>query len=379
MNYTLLIEKDGILQDLLRYIYENYDVLETQNIVNYKTKPMEVSSQKCNKGYNYHLSFGTYEIIFDGTLINVDYKKEGNPKACYERIIFYERVILSSNNESVIKKFMTHVYTESRKVLSDETICIFIPESSSGEWIKYQEIPTRNMSSIYIDEKSKKKIMNDITRFKNSEHEYNNFGIPYKRTYLFSGPPGTGKSSFVKAICNELNCNLSILSLSKKFDDESFLWAMSTLKKNTVLLVEDIDCLFEKRSSSEFPLTFSNFLNVLDGVLYNHGCIMFLTTNHPEKLDHALLRIGRVDCVLEFEYPKKNEIKKLFFDITKLDDKEFTKFFDNISGKKLPMSAIVHYLFLNKEKWNDNIDELLNTNYFFKKSLKDENSDKLYL
>ena len=106
---------------------------------------------------------------------------------------------------------------------------------------------------------------------------------------------------------------------------------------------------------------------------------MFLTTNHPEKLDHALLRIGRVDCVLEFEYPKKNEIKKLFFDITKLDDKEFTKFFDNISGKKLPMSAIVHYLFLNKEKWNDNIDELLNTNYFFKKSLKDENSDKLYL
>ena len=28
---------------------------------------------------------------------------------------------------------------------------------------------------------------------------------------------------------------------------------------------------------------------------------------------------------------------------------------------------------------DQDIDELLNTNYFFKKSLKDENSDKLYL
>ena len=377
MNYTLLIEKDGILQDLLRYIYENYETLKTRNILNY-TKPIEVYSQRCNKGYNYHISFGTYEIIFDGIVINVDYKKEGKPIGIYDKIVFYERVILSSNDEDVIKKLMTHVHTESKKVISDDTIWIFVPESS-GEWMKYQEIPMRRMSSIYIDENSKKKIMNDINKFKKSESEYTNFGIPYKRTYLLSGPPGTGKSSFVKAICSELNFNLSILSLSKKFDDESLLWSMSTLKKNSILLVEDIDCLFEKRSASEFPLTFSNFLNVLDGVLYNHGCIMFLTTNHPEKLDHALLRIGRVDCVLEFNYPKKNEIKKLFFDITKLDESEFDKFFNNINGKKLPMAAIVNYLFLNKENWNDNIEELFNTNYFFKKSLKDENSDKLYL
>jgi chaperone BCS1 len=196
-----------------------------------------------------------------------------------------------------------------------------------------------------------------------------------------SGIPGSGKTSLIKAICNEIGYNLSILSMSKDFNNTSLLSAMTYMIENSVLLLEDVDSLFEKRDATfDNPsITFSNFLNILDGVLYKHGCIIFLTTNHPEKLDHALLRIGRVDMFLEFSYPAKNDINRLFFDIMKKEDKdEFNKFYDNIKDNKIPMSAIVNFLFLHKTEWEKNISELLDTNNFIKKVLKADRDVNMY-
>ena len=42
-------------------------------------------------------------------------------------------------------------------------------------------------------------------------------------------------------------------------------------------------------------LSFSGFLNALDGVRSQEGQILFMTTNHKERLDPALLRPGRAD------------------------------------------------------------------------------------
>ncbi len=42
-------------------------------------------------------------------------------------------------------------------------------------------------------------------------------------------------------------------------------------------------------------LTFSGFLNAIDGVRSQEGRIIIMTTNYKEKLDPALLRPGRVD------------------------------------------------------------------------------------
>lgn len=382
MTFKFYVETDNILFEYIReYLYANYDSLHTKNngIFKDNTKSFGLTNIRHHISLKYGISFGIYKIIFNDIPIIVDYNIEGKTHGCADNVQYYKRIILSSTNEQVIKDLIDCIYKEKNKTLSDGKINIFVPETS-GDWIKYQEIPKRNLKSIYIDEKSKNKIINDLNNFINQEDEYNSFGIPYKRTYLFSGPPGSGKTSFIKAICNELDYNLSILSLNKKFDDGAFMWAMSSIKENSILLVEDVDCLFEKRTNgtSNIPITFSNFLNILDGVLYKHGCIMFLTTNHPEKLDHALLRIGRVDCILEFDFPKKSEVKKLFFDITESTEDEFNKFYDFIKGKKLPMSALVNFLFLNKNRWEENINELINTNDFIKKVLKTDAGKELY-
>lgn len=44
-------------------------------------------------------------------------------------------------------------------------------------------------------------------------------------------------------------------------------------------------------------MTFSGFLNALDGVASGEERIIFMTTNHLEKLDPALIRPGRVDLM----------------------------------------------------------------------------------
>ena len=179
--------------------------------------------------------------------------------------------------------------------------------------------------------------------------------------------------------------NLSILSVQKNFDNSALLNSIKRIEDDTILLIEDVDSFFEKRTGVDAPsITFSQFINVLDGVLYKHGIITFLTTNHPEKLDNALLRIGRIDKIIRIDYPSKNNIQKLFFDILRTDTNEddlkdmFDDFYGLINDQKITMSAIVNFLFRYKLNWRKNIDELLLTNSFIKETMKEKNENNLY-
>lgn len=59
-------------------------------------------------------------------------------------------------------------------------------------------------------------------------------------------------------------------------------------------------------------VTFSGFLNALDGVASGEERVIFLTTNHPERLDPALIRPGRVDLSVSIEDANPAQAKELF-------------------------------------------------------------------
>merc|ERR1711953_1370003 len=59
-------------------------------------------------------------------------------------------------------------------------------------------------------------------------------------------------------------------------------------------------------------LTFSGVLNALDGVAGQEGKIVVMTTNHPEKLDPALVRPGRVDVRARFHCAARPAIEEIF-------------------------------------------------------------------
>jgi len=59
-------------------------------------------------------------------------------------------------------------------------------------------------------------------------------------------------------------------------------------------------------------VTFSGFLNALDGVASGEERIIFLTTNHIDRLDPALIRPGRVDLAALVDDAVPEQARTLF-------------------------------------------------------------------
>jgi chaperone BCS1 len=59
-------------------------------------------------------------------------------------------------------------------------------------------------------------------------------------------------------------------------------------------------------------VTFSGLLNALDGVAAGEGRILFATTNHPERLDPALVRPGRIDRKVHIGLADCQQIRRIF-------------------------------------------------------------------
>ena len=152
----------------------------------------------------------------------------------------------------------------------------------------------------------------DIEYFLKNRDWYEEVQIPYRRTYLLSGEPGSGKSTTVQAAATHFNLDVYALSLSEMTDDK-FSDAISGIPDKSILLLEDIDCAVKidesNRDTQNTKVTFSGLLNILDGVCSPEGRITFLTTNHRDKLnDAALLRPGRVDYEILYGYATKEQI-----------------------------------------------------------------------
>jgi ATP-dependent 26S proteasome regulatory subunit len=49
-------------------------------------------------------------------------------------------------------------------------------------------------------------------------------------------------------------------------------------------------------------VTLSGLLNAIDGTCSPEGHVLIMTTNHPEKLDSALIRSGRISVKIAFSH-----------------------------------------------------------------------------
>lgn len=164
----------------------------------------------------------------------------------------------------------------------------------------------RPLESVVLDEGVKERIVADLKDFLRSERWYYDRGIPYRRGYLLHGPPGSGKSSFIQALAGDLDYNIAILNLSERgLTDDRLNYLLTIIPKRTLVLLEDVDAAFSnRRTQSEADgyrganVTFSGLLNALDGVASAEERVLFLTTNHVERLDRALVRPGRVDMTV---------------------------------------------------------------------------------
>lgn len=215
--------------------------------------------------------------------------------------------------KNVIPKFMQDALQYVEHSQPNHYLRAWATQSSG--YMKYPANLGRSWDSIILPEEQKTRILNDVRGFFDNESIYLKLGIPYRRGMLLSGEPGTGKTTVVRGLQQELRIPLYVLNLSR-LDDDSLIMALTEISsKKALVLFEDIDVctnVLHKRgkSTDSTKLTLAGFLNAIDGVQSPSGTYFIFTTNRPDVLDEAVVRTGRIDVKEVLEYLDADLVKQ---------------------------------------------------------------------
>jgi chaperone BCS1 len=231
--------------------------------------------------------------------------------------------------------------------VSDNRVGIF--RASYASWHEQMKRLPRPPESVILPQGLMESLIGDVREFLTRRTWYHERGIPYRRGFLLYGPPGTGKSSAVIAVASALRMDIAILSLvNSSIDDDDLCQLLSECPPNAIVLIEDIDCVFVERKASEDKqnkLTFSGLLNGLDGVAAGEGRVLFATTNHPERLDPALVRPGRIDRRERIGHADRDQLRRLFLRFYAGVNPSMADYFANsLPENTIPMSAVQSHL-----------------------------------
>lgn len=224
---------------------------------------------------------------------------------------------------------------------------------AGNSYVLVERRAKRPIDTVYIDETVKRDLITDIERFQSRRIWYADRAIPWRRGYMVIGPPGTGKSSLIFAVASMLEKPIYVINLAA-LDNDNQLQSAVNAAGSGLLALEDIDTvkISETREikvkaqraalagspptspgaspvsgdGSRSGITLSGLLNALDGLGAREGRLLFITTNHAEMLDPALIRPGRVDKQYSLEYIQELQALEMY-----------NRFFPETPVEKLPI------------------------------------------
>ncbi|MBI2505473.1 MAG: AAA family ATPase [Candidatus Latescibacteria bacterium] len=177
-------------------------------------------------------------------------------------------------------------------------------------WEQLEGICPGRLDAVFLPAGQLERICADLSGFLSRRDWFRSKGIPWRRGYLFHGPPGTGKSKLCLALCSHFRLNLAVVSLTHhKIDDSSLAGILSEAPLGSAFLFEDIDRVIGHPGNE---VTMAGLLSVLDGVVAQEGRIVFLTTNHLPQLDPALIRPGRIDLQEHLGFVTPDQARRFF-------------------------------------------------------------------
>lgn len=167
-------------------------------------------------------------------------------------------------------------------------------------------------------------------------------GLKWPRGLLLHGPPGTGKTSLVRAIVRECNAHLTMINPysvhkahvgeGEKFLREAFSEAYSQASqgKPAIIFIDELDAICPRRDNKREHESriVGQLLTLMDGNKKSSKTlphiVVVASTNRVDAVDPALRRAGRFDSEIEVTVPTVEErlqILKLYTKSLHLDEK----------------------------------------------------------
>lgn len=296
----------------------------------------------------------------------------------------YNRKKWKLYTNSSMQSMIVFLETLKQKYTSAQIKKLFFTHKISGENTITESLKTtKTFKSLFFEQKSK--VLSILDEFAKPD-VYASRGIAHHLTFLLTGFPGCGKTSFIKALATHLGRSVEQYTLSEKTTKSDMYEKFTTSLSDKILIMEDFDRLSfvvdimdqksalaadSKKDKSDEVNTNSSYgsadqahahaqftfgavqpplqtekqviletllnnyrnetdakqkklaleayknelelqsnnvkvdlqflLTLLDGVMEFPGRILIFTCNHPERLNSALLRPGRIDYLIEFK------------------------------------------------------------------------------
>ncbi len=184
---------------------------------------------------------------------------------------------------------------------------------------------------------------------------FEKIGIQPPKGILLHGPPGTGKTLLAKAVAQSTQATfIEVVAseLVQKFIGEGAklvkeIFEYARMHAPAIIFIDEIDAVAAVRMENgtsgerEVNRTFMQLLAELDGFACLDKVKVIAATNRPDIIDHALLRPGRLDRLLEIGLPDQHGRKEILnvhskkMNTKKLNIDELIGQTENFSGAEI--------------------------------------------
>lgn len=216
-------------------------------------------------------------------------------------------------------------------------------DTKAGEWRAVSSLKGRGLDSLALDRDVRDLLVREFTTFLEERETILSMGLPHKFTAILHGIPGSGKTSILRALAVDFELNLFSINLGSLLTVTELSKALNNVSQRSLVVMEDfddspwvksrgnMDTIHKKpksdddaqlvdednaKRSREFEmLSFltsdgqSAFFNLLDGIAPLDNVMIFMTTNKALDLDRALIRPGRIDCVIDIPPPSQSAVR----------------------------------------------------------------------